>query len=142
MTYWALKKVISGLLVGDNILPDDEEVVRGLVDYALNTVATTANSLHLLTLDPTGNILRISHGDYYIRVPDVPSFDDDKLDIDKELAFAVARYVASYISKDKGGVHAGIANRIILDFNANVAALLENISIETITSTCDSGSTV
>ena len=120
MTYDELKNITSGLLIGDVALPQDEDVLRGLVKYALTTVATQANSMRLMTLDETRPILRLAGGDYYIRVPDTPEDGVDLVDIDDELVFAVARYIASYISKGKGGIHVNAADRIIKDYNAKV----------------------
>jgi hypothetical protein len=131
------KTVVSGLLIGDNTLPKDDNVIKGLTIYALTTVAERADSMHLMTLDPGENLVRQAHGDYFVRVPHAPKYEDDEMDIDSELVFAVARLVASYISKDKGGIHAKEANRIILDFNSKVAALLENITLETVEANCD-----
>ena len=118
MNYATLKSLTSGLLTGDNVLPQDETVLSGLVSYALTTVATKADSLHLMTLNTTEEILRLSKGDYLIRMPVTPVLDTDEVDIDNELVFAVARYLASYLSREKGGIHVQAADRIILDFNA------------------------
>jgi hypothetical protein len=137
MTFFMFKNIVSGLLIGDNTLPKDDNVIKGLTNYALTTVAERADSMHLMTLDPLENLVRKAHGDYYVRVPKVPKYEDDDIDIDSELVFAVARLVASYLSKNKGGIHAKEANRIILDFNSKVAALLENIELESIAQVCD-----
>lgn len=118
MTYGTLKDITKGLLIGDNTLPNDDEVLIGLFSYALMTVATEADSLHLMTLNTSADILRLAQGDYLIRKPAIPAFNTDMVDIDDELVFAVARYVASYLSKEKGGIHVNAAKRIILDYNA------------------------
>ena len=130
MTYSELKSLTSGLLIADTSLPIDVEVLKGLVQYALTTVATKADSLHLMTLNKDENILRLAQGDYLIRIPDVPNSDEDPVDIDDELIFAVARYIASYISKEKGGIHAQIADRIIKDYNAKVYEITGETAIK------------
>lgn len=130
MTYQMFKSVTSGLLTGDNVLPESENVLQGLVSYALTTVATKADSLHLMTLSTTANVLRLSQGDYLIRMPEAPEFDEDLLDIDEELVFAVARYVASYLSQSKGGIHVKAADRIILDYNAKTYEITEQMQVE------------
>ena len=137
MTYKMLRNVTTGLLTGDNTLPIDEEVLQGLVRYAMTTVATRADSLHLMTLSTTENILRISQGDYLIRMPIVPEFDEDILDIDEELAFAVARLLASYVSATKGGIHVDAANRIILDFNSKTWEIFEQMVLESVEADVD-----
>ena len=136
MTFWTLKNITRGLLTGDNVLPNDDNVVKGLVSYALITVATKADSMHLMTLDSSLNILRAGRGDYFIRVPATPVLDDEELDIDRELTFAVARYLASYISKEKGGIHVNAADRIILDFNSGISALMESVSFDAVSDAC------
>lgn len=130
MTYKMFRSVTTGLLTGDNVLPDDEEVLQGLVGYALTTVAMKADSLHLMTLSTTADVLRLAHGDYLIRTPLAPEFDEDLLDIDEELTYAVARYVSSYLSRDKGGIHVNAADRIILDYNAKTYEITEAMALE------------
>ena len=150
MTYAVLKFVTQGLLTGDNKIPNDEDVLLGLVGYALTTVATTADSLHLMTLSTDGDILRLAQGDYLIRRPVAPVLPTDELDIDEELGFAVARLVAGMLSKEKGGIHNQAATRIILDYNSKVFEIIEQMQQEAIaneiltecTVTCDTGFTL
>lgn len=130
MTYGMFKSLTLGLLVSDNVLPKDENALIGLVQYALTTVAMQADSLHLMTLSTTADILRMSQGDYLIRVPATPVDDTSEMDIDAELVFAVARYVASYISKNKGGIHVNAADRIIKDYNAKTYEILQQMQAE------------
>lgn len=130
MTFSMFKKLTAGLLVGDNLLPEDDEVVSELISYALKTVATQADSLHLMTLSTTDNILRLAQGDYLVRVPVAPAFDEDTIDIDEELIPAVARYVASMVSREKGGIHVNAADRLIKDYNAKTWEILEQMQLE------------
>jgi len=130
MTYSLFKKLASGLLTGDNVLPDDPEVVQMLVQQALLAVANKADSLHLMTLSTTDNVLRLAQGDYLIRIPETPILDTDILDIDEELIPAVARFFASYISSQKGGIHVQAANRSILDYNAKTWEIQEHMEAE------------
>jgi len=125
-----LQNLTKGLLTGDNALPADPDVLLGLLKYALTTVATKADSLHLMTLSTTADILRLSQGDYLIRNPILPEDDIDEIDIDEELVPAVARYLASYISSEKGGIHVKAADRIILDYNAKTYEILEQMELE------------
>lgn len=130
MTYGTFKSITTGLLTGDNVLPDDAAVLQGLVTYALTTVAMKADSLHLMTLSTTANVLRLAQGDYLIRMPELPTLDEDIMDIDEELTFAVARYLSSYLSRDKGGIHVNAADRIILDYNAKTYEITEQMQVE------------
>lgn len=130
MTYAVLKFVTAGLLTGDNKLPTDEDVLLGLVGYALTTVATTADSLHLMTLSTDVDVLRLAQGDYLIRRPVSPILPTDELDIDEELGFAVARLLAGMVSKEKGGIHNQAATRIILDYNSKVFEIIDQMAQE------------
>ena len=130
MTYKLFKAITTGLLTGDNVLPQSPDVMTGLMQYALTTVATQADSLHLMTLSTTVDVLRLAQGDYLIRMPVPPVNDTDLLDIDDELAFAVARYLASYVSKEKGGIHVQAADRIIKDYNAKTYEITEQMQTE------------
>lgn len=130
MTYGVLKAITTGLLTGDNVLPTGEGVLEGLVEYALTTVAMQADSLHLMTLSTTADVLRLAQGDYLIRRPISPALDTDLLDIDEELSFAVARYVASYVSREKGGIHVQAADRIVKDYNAKTWEITEQMQVE------------
>ena len=163
MTYAVLKSITSGLLTGDNVLPTDEEVLQGLLQYALTTVATQADSLHLMTLSTTVDVLRLAQGDYLIRMPETPvtitaavdaldltglteeevatatlaatatdtlATNNQLIDIDEELTFAVARYIASYVSREKGGIHVNAADRIIKDYNAKTYEILAQMQAE------------
>lgn len=132
MTYQVLQNVIAGLLTGDNRLPNEPEVVLGLLNYALTTVATKADSLHLMTLSTEVDVLRLAQGDYLIRRPNLPILLTDELDIDDELGFAVARLIASMVSKEKGGIHVQAADRIILDYNAKVYEIIEQMQSEAV----------
>ena len=137
MTYATLKNVTVGLLIGDNKLPNDDDVVKGLLQYALTTVAMQADSLHLMTLSTTANVLRLAQGDYLIRMPELPVLDTDLIDIDEELTFAVARYIASYVSKEKGGIHVNAADRIIKDYNAKTYEITEQMQAEALAAGVD-----
>ena len=130
MTYGLFKAITTGLLTGDTVLPQNSDVLKGLMQYALTTVATQADSLHLMTLSTTVDVLRLAQGDYLIRMPVPPVVDTDLLDIDDELAFAVARYLASYVSKEKGGIHVQAADRIIKDYNAKTYEITEQMQTE------------
>jgi len=130
LTYSTLQKLTTGFLTGDNVLPSDPEVTLVLLQNALVATAMKANSLHLMTLSTTANVLRLADGDYLIRMPELPTADTDTIDIDEELTFAVARFMASYISRDKGGIHVQAANRTILDYNAKTDEIRDQMRAE------------
>jgi hypothetical protein len=134
MTYGDFKLLVSGFLIGDNALPknngkDNDEVVKQLLSYAYSIVAKKAESLRLMTLDKSGDIMRGSIGDYLTRRPTLPEDDYSELDIDEDLAFAAARYVAAAISKDKIAYHISDAENIILQYNGIVYSMLEKMNL-------------
>ena len=141
MTYQTLQNLTAGLLTGDNRLPNEPEIVLSMLEYALTTVATKADSLHLMTLSTEVDVLRMSVGDYLIRRPALPILLTDNLDIDDELGFAVARLIASMVSKEKGGIHVQAADRIILDYNAKVYEIIDQMQSEAIAEGIDCADT-
>lgn len=132
MTYRRLKDLTSFFLVGDIRLPDDNEVLLAGVQAALYHVAIKANALKLYTKSPTASRLRQGPGDYWIRVPNLPTDDSDSLDIDDELGQAVARYLCSFISKDGGlrRLHKAEAIEIIEYYNSKTNSYIDRLEHE------------
>lgn len=127
MTFGLLKNIVKGLMLGDNNPPNENAVFVGLLAYAYNMIGNKTESFHLLTLDRRQEILRMSSGDYFMRVPELPTLDTDELDIDNELVFVAARYICSMISKDKVQLHLQMADELVRDYNAKVYQILEEI---------------
>ena len=130
MKYKKFKVLLRGLLRGDNIVPADDETLLGLVEYSLNMISERAESLHLLTLNKAEIIQRMATGSYMIRKPELPEKDDDEIDIDEDLCFALARYTASLISKEKVQLHEEKAEDIIMKYNQKVYQILEKIKFD------------
>ncbi len=133
MTYGTLKYIVAGLLVGDRTLPNDDKVVKGLLAYAYNKISNKTESLHLLTLNKNKNIYRHATGDYLMRVPEMPKDDDDELDIDEELGYVAAEFIAGFISKDKKLIHDAEANELIIQYNGKVESILNAVRYNTTT---------
>ncbi len=127
MTFKRLKATTNGLLTGDNILTEDHDAVLGLLEMAYNDVIAHADALHLLTLNRSGDVFRLAQGKYVVRIPALPTDDEDELDIDNELCFAVARLLASYVSDKKSSVHFAEAKRLINNYNSKIFEILETI---------------
>lgn len=127
MTYKLLKNIVKGLMTGDNNPPNDNETFLGLLAYAYNIIGNKTESFHLLTLNRRQDILRMAGGDYFMRVPELPASETDELDIDNELGFVTARYIASMLSKDRVQIHISSAEELIRDYNAKVYQILEEI---------------
>lgn len=125
MTYARLKKLTSALLTGDNRIPKDAEEVQELVRYGLYKVAEKAEALKLLTANSDEEILRMGPGSVYVRMPEIPDTDTDELDIDEDLMFALATYVASFISRDRKSEFERRADKLIILYNIKVNAFIE-----------------
>lgn len=130
MTYGGLKSLTTGLLIGDNVIPKDDAVMKALLAYAFNIIAEKAEALRLLTMNSTDEILRMGPGEYLIRTPKVPENDDEELDIDNELCFVAGRYIAAMLSKEKSAIHQQYGDDGILRYNGKVYQILEKVEIE------------
>lgn len=128
MTYGSLKNLTTGLLIGDNILPKDDAIVKALLMYAFNMIADKAESLHLLTLSKTEDIYRFATGEFLMRLPKLPEDDDDELDIDEELCYVAARYIAAMLSKERAEIHQHYGDDGILKYNGKVYQILETLT--------------
>ena len=130
MTYGGLKSLVTGLLIGDNVMPKDDAVMKSLLSYAFDMIANKAESLRLMTINSTEEIIRLGPGEYLVRKPAIPEVDTDELDIDNELCFVAARYIASMLSKEKIAIHQQYGDDGILRYNGKVYQILEKVEIE------------
>ena len=128
MTYGNLKNLVSALLIGDNTLTKNNDEVLVLLEYAFDKVANQADALKLFTTDIQENrILRQGPGRMFLKRPSLPSSDDDELDIDNELTYAVARYICSFVSREKTAMHIVEADNIIRAYNQKVQTYFETL---------------
>ena len=139
MTYGQLKSLTSGLLIGDNNLPKDDAIVKSLLSYAFNMISNKAEALRLMTMSSTEDIIRLGPGEYLVRTPKMPESDSEELDIDHELGFVAARYIASMISKEKIAIHQQYGDDEILKYNGKVYQILEKVKIEEENKKCNTG---
>ena len=130
MTYGGLKSLVTGLLIGDNVIPKDDAVMKSLLSYAFDMIANKAEALRLLTMNSTEEIVRLGPGEYLVRKPNLPEIDTDELDIDHELCFVAARYIAAMLSKEKIKIHQDYGDDGILRYNGKVYQILEKVEIE------------
>lgn len=128
MTFGNLKFLVSALLSGDYTLTSVKEEQIMLLSYAFNKLATEADALKLFTINRGENILREGQGNMFIRMPALPEDDIDELDIDDELGYPAARFIASFISKENGGIHMNEAMKLIRDYNSKVDAYLTSLA--------------
>jgi len=127
MTYGNVKFLVSALLAGDYTLTSVKEEQLMLLSYAFNKLATEADALKLFTTNKGENILREGKGNMFVRMPELPEDDIDELDIDDELGYPAARFIASFISKESGGVHEREAYKLIRDYNSKVDSYLTSL---------------
>ena len=130
MTYSGLKSLVTGLLIGDNVIPKDDAVMKSLLSYAFDMIANKAEALRLMTMNSTEEIVRLGPGEYLVRKPNLPEIDTDELDIDHELCFVAARYIAAMLSKEKIKIHQDYGDDGILRYNGKVYQILEKVEIE------------
>lgn len=124
MTYGRMKSMLRVLLTGDNVLPNNDEDMVAALEMSYIEISNMATALKLLTVNKDQAIMRQGPGSTFVRMPDLPRDDTDELDIDSELVPAVARIIASYLSKEKGGIHMALAKQIILQYESKVQEFL------------------
>jgi len=128
MTYGNLKHLTRALLIGDHTLTKVDEEILVLLEYAFDKVANEADALKLFTTDDSSQqIIRQGPGRLFVRKPKLPQSDDEELDIDSELSYAVARFMASFVSREKGGIHVREAQNLIRFYNQKVQTFFENL---------------
>jgi len=125
MTYGRLKSAIRLLLIGDNELPDEKEQLLAAVEMAYLQLASKATALKLLTTTHASEVIRLGPGGTYLRMPDLPEDDIDEMDIDSELCPALARIIASYVSRDKSKLHDMEADKILRGYESKVRVFIE-----------------
>jgi hypothetical protein len=131
MTWLRLQSLTEALLAGDNVLPKSVESRLSLLEYALEEVSSVAETLVLYTdkTDTSREKIRRSVYDKnkYIAKANLPTTDEDEIDIDDGLCFAIARLMASFISRDKFQLHEKKAEMIIQRYNAKIYSYREDI---------------
>ena len=130
MTYGGLKSLVAGLLIGDNNIPKDDVIFKSLLSYAFDMIANKAEALRLMTMNSTEDIVRLGPEEYLVRKPNLPELDTDELDIDHELCFVAARYIAAMLSKEKIKIHQDYGDNGILRYNGKVWQILEKVKEE------------
>ncbi len=131
MTYKDLKFLVGALLTGDVVIPDNDDELMMLLRYGFERIANEADALKLFTTeDPNQRIVRNGPGGLYVRMPKIPEFEEDELDLDEELCFAVARYICSFISSSKSSLHIQEASKIINSYNQKVQTFFETLDRE------------
>ena len=130
MLYKELKALVKGLLIGDNVYPKDEDVQLMLLKDAYDKVAMQADSLKLFTKNKDNAIVRVGLAGMFVRMPTLPTNPTDTLDIDDELCYVVARYIAYEISKNKKTTLAKDAADRLADYNSKVKTYLATLTIE------------
>lgn len=129
MTYKELKLTTKAFLANDFQLPQDDELVKALLKMAYKYIANKCQVLNLQTLDKSANITRLGRGNMLVRLPELPEFDNDELDIDDDLGYAACNLVASYMSEKRAVMFQSRAEEIMRDYNAKVDELIETYTV-------------
>jgi len=128
MTYKDLKHLVNVLLIGDVTLTQDDDELLVLLRYAFERVANEADALKLFTTEnPNERIVRNGPGKLFVRMPKVPEYEEDELDVDEELCFAVARFMCSFVSTSKVDLHLREGSKIINSYNQKVQTFFETL---------------
>lgn len=133
MKYNMFTSLVKGLLVGDNVFPNDITIQVSLLGYAYDKVTNEADALRLFKDNSNGDILRDGPGSYYLRKPVLPLIINNaiepeyEIDLDEELCYPLARYIASFITKDKMVYHVGEAENLLRKYNSKVESHVNKI---------------
>jgi len=144
MTWGRLKLLTKGLLSGDYDLPEDEEIRVTLLQMAMEEVCNVSSPLSLYfkstNTEVLGNreIIRqfkmetecdsntglpITVDGYIVR-PFLPSTDNDIINMDEGLVYAVARLMSSYIANmENKSYHMNEATKIMEMYKINIVSL-------------------
>jgi len=127
MTYGQIKALTQVLLSGDMSYPSDEVESAMILKYALEEVALTADTavlsfpLEELGMYPERSIIRVTEQDRVVFRAKLPVDDESKIEMDNGLMFAVARFMASFVSVENKQYHFNVAHKIVTRYNQNNA---------------------
>jgi hypothetical protein len=131
MIYRDFKHLVEALLIGDTTLTKNDDEILVLLRYAYERIANEADAMKLFTTEsPNERIVRNGPGGLYVRMPSVPEYEEDELDIDEELCFAAARFVCSFVSMQKVELHIMEASKIINSYNQKVQTFFETLEAQ------------
>jgi len=130
MKWGRLKGLTNMILSGDTMFPEEEEKALALLEYAFESVAIKADTQKLIMIDPTdeelqSNVVRVNAEGNFVRRPVLPKSDNDELDIDDGLVFALARLMASFLSAEKFKYHYQVSDSIIQKYNEHMESINE-----------------
>ncbi len=100
MKYIDFKTHLNEIMSGDKTVPADDKL-KPIILQCLKQVAIKCEPLVLLSSNIEDDILTVVEDELFIRVPNVSQNDDDIIDMDETLVYAVSYLVASKISKNQ-----------------------------------------
>lgn len=133
MKYNMFVSLVKGLLIGDNIFPNDPNIQVSLLGYAYDKLTNESDALRLFKGDSNGDIMRDGPGNFYVRKPVLPEIISGvvdplyEIDLDDELSYPLARYFASFVTKDKMAYHIGEAENLIRKYNSKVESHINKV---------------
>ncbi len=128
MTLDKFRRILKVLLIGDNDQPKGDEDLIAILEMAYMEIADISTPLKWLTKSTDVNIMRQGPGGYFVRMPELPQYGTDILDIDSELVPSIARVVASYIAKEvpTKAYHMSLATKALSKYDSKVRAYILN----------------
>lgn len=128
MTYLELQEATTVLLIADTVLPADPGLLQALVRMNLHRLAMDAEAINLMTRRRTPAVLRkAAPKGWYIRIPDTPIDPTDLLDLDEQLCYVLANYIASSLSRNNAAKLLSDAKMGVIDYNSKVYDIISDI---------------
>jgi hypothetical protein len=116
MKYIDFRTHLNEIMSGDKTVPADDKL-KPIILQSLVQVAKQCEPLVLISDDIEDEILQVVEDGLFIRVPKTPNDDEDIIDMDETLVYAVSYLVASKISKNQTITkYTHEADRIINDY--------------------------
>ena len=100
MKYSEFKVHLNEIMSGDKNVPNDDNL-KPIILQCLKQVAIKCEPLVLLSSNVEDDILTVVEDELFIRVPNISQEDEDIIDMDETLVYAVSYLVASKISKNQ-----------------------------------------
>ena len=131
MTFIEFKTLVKVLLIGDTKLPTSDTDILALVDMDSYRIAMEAEVLGLMTQTVDNTIVRKSgKAEWFIRKPILPHSDTSAIDLDTELVYALANYVAGDLSKQRSAYLHTEATRMVTAYNTKVYDVLYDLEFD------------
>lgn len=126
-----LMATAEAIISREDSFPECELARIGILQYALERVAMKAYSRKLITSDKSREVIKIydEESNLFVARPLLPLNDEDEVDIDEGLVFAVIEFMASFLSLEKHVYHEQKALGMITDYNNSIESIDFGVNI-------------